>query len=122
MAARSPAPPAPMTRTSYSLVWYSGIYEKAEMGNGKWTMGQFPISDFPFSALEDSPIRPYTHGTQPDIQIRERHPHERHVGPVHVPAIQLAGTVVTNLASARLRDLVTEPAHDVAEGVTPKRV
>src|SRR6516162_3033733 len=64
IAARSPAPPAPTTRTSYSCCSYL-----------------FMMSD-------QSDVRDRARGDHPDVEVGERHTEEAGPGPEHVVLVQ----------------------------------
>src|SRR4051812_38903578 len=63
MAARRPAPPAPITRTSCSCVVYSAI-------------------------SEDPQIIPDTHGAHADVHVRKADAEQRSPGPLHVAFVE----------------------------------
>src|SRR5665213_687729 len=77
IAARKPAPPAPMTSTSCSIVWYSMVIGRSS--------GRAP--------LENPPVVPDTHRAHPDVQVGERDPDEAHPRPLHMPAVETARAV-----------------------------
>src|SRR5437868_3380507 len=98
MAARSPAPPAPMTSTSCSWVSYSGIagsHHSAACG----LANQERVLAEPQAAerLKESRIVPNAHGAQADVEIGEADAEERQPGPLHVvlvePGAQAPGSV-----------------------------
>src|SRR5215831_9715064 len=70
IAARNPAPPAPITRTSYSKVSYSGM-GVVEALKGCSVEAFVREQSTPLHRLNDSEIVPDSHGAQPHVQIRE---------------------------------------------------
>src|SRR5690606_11803169 len=69
IAARSPAPPEPTTRTSYVNV-------------SNESMSKNPV------------VGPYSHRAKTYVDVREHHPEEAHPCPLHVTPVQATGTFV----------------------------
>src|SRR3954452_18443942 len=97
MAARRPAPPAPMTMTSCSWVWISGI-------------------------LENSPVVDHAGRAETDVDVGPADPEEAEPGPLRMMTVEAAHAVVGLLARRRLRELIHEAAHEVAQRVATERV
>src|SRR5262245_35645303 len=97
IAARNPAPPAPITSTSYGYVRYS-------------------------ATLQDSPVGPDTHRAEADVNIGEAHraeacPRQFLVGPVQ------AGDAIVELVPHRvLRNLVECASDQMPERVTAEHI
>src|SRR5438067_3009332 len=96
MAARKPAPPAPMTRTSY---------ECCSIG-----------------MLQEPDVVPDAHRAQADIHVGECNGEQADERPVHVPAIEAARAVVGELAGLTPRQLVEITAGDVPHRMATERV
>src|SRR5947208_2765142 len=101
IAARKPAPPAPITITSWTWVLRSLILEK-------------------------SPVRPDAHRAESYVDVGERHPAEAHPGPHHVPFVEAGGAREELLARRLLRHLIEHAADQMAqrmaaEGVTAQQ-
>ena len=98
IAARNPAPPAPITSTSYSCIGYSAM-------------------------LKNSPIVPNAHRAQSRMYTSAK-PTQEHAepGPLHVAAVQAGHAIVGLLAHRRPRHYVFDPAHQVAEGVATEGI
>src|SRR5438105_4247968 len=97
MAARSPAPPAPMTSTSCRCV--SGS-----------------------ATLEEPRVVPDAHREHAHVEVGEAHREEAQPGPAHVPAVERACAAVGGAADARASQLVAPAAHEVAQRVAAQRV
>src|SRR6185369_13881049 len=99
MAARRPAPPAPITRTSCSCVSYSGMA-------------------IVVPRLEDDPeIADHAHGHEPDVEVGEPHAEEREPGEGRMALVEPGEQVPEPVARGRLGEAVdVAPAH-VAAGV-----
>src|SRR3954462_14622703 len=106
IAARSPAPPAPMTRTSCSKVWYSDI----SRDSGLVTLSQNPH------------IVPHSHRTHPDVQVRERDREETGPGPPHVRQIEAAGALIQPPPQWSPGQPVQVTTDHVAQRMTTERV
>ena len=83
IAARSPAPPAPITSTSCSCCLI-------------------------FGHLEDSPVGPDAHRAQAHVEVGEADPEQAAPGPQHVAAVEAAHAVVGLLAHRRCRQIGRE--------------
>src|SRR5438046_2882113 len=94
MAARKPAPPAPMTSTSCSCVSYSAMLK---------------------SASNQPQIRPISQRTHAHVKVAEADPEQAAPGPCHVLAIQAADAIVGLVASRRARQLVHVTADEMAK-------
>src|SRR6476659_4235590 len=97
IAALSPAPPAPTTRTSCECVSYS-------------------------ATLEQSPVGPYPHGEHANVDVAERDHHEAAPRPPHMAAIEAAHAIVRFLADGRAGKAVEIAADEMTERVTAERV
>src|SRR5262249_31006310 len=97
MAARSPAPPAPITSTSYEYVEYS-------------------------ATLEDSPIGPDAHRAEANVDIGEAHGAEARPGPFFVVPVETTHAIVKLVPHGMFRDLVEGAANQVAEGVAAEHI
>src|SRR4051812_41931642 len=95
MAALRPAPPAPMTITSWLVTGRS----------------------LAMLILEKSPIRPDPHRAEADVQIRESHRNQAAPGKEHVPLVETGHARISLEPGRAARNLVIKPAHDVAQRV-----
>src|SRR5205823_4681541 len=108
IAARRPAPPAPMTRTSWEWVSYFASAMVAQVLES-----------------EETDVGDRAGGDGPDVEIAERDAEEADPGKAHVVAVQLrdgAPQLVTEHTERRLRIAVHAAADEVAERVTRERV
>src|SRR4029077_15151006 len=84
IAARNPAPPAPMTRTSCSRVSYSGMGVVEA-----FVREQFhPLQRISLHRLNDSEIMPDSHCAEAHVEIGEANPKQTHPRPKHVATIE----------------------------------
>src|SRR5688572_518456 len=90
MAARNPAPPAPIMRTSCSTRSYSAMLEQPHVGND-------------------------ARGTQANVQIRQRDAEQAEPCPVHVLPVARGRHRIDPLAKRRDRKPVEKPAHHVTK-------
>src|SRR5688572_8891338 len=111
IAARRPAPPAPITRTSVSIT-----------GNCIVGVSRRPGLQARRRVSENPEIRPDPHGQHPDIQVREADPDQTGPRPLHVPPVQAAHTGVCALANRPARHDIERAAGEMAERVTTKSV
>src|SRR5262245_50689924 len=86
IAARRPAPPAPITNTSCSIVWISLIARRLPR-SVRWRSSDNP------------PVVPDPHRAHADVDVREGHADETHPRPLHVPPVEAARAVVGHFAS-----------------------
>src|SRR5580765_6290100 len=84
MAARSPAPPAPTTSTSYDAVRGSPLTRAS--GSAE-------------SGSQDPPVVPDPHGAQPHVDVAEPDRHQAAPGEQLVPAVEAGDAVVGRDAS-----------------------
>src|SRR5882724_2512043 len=83
IAARNPAPPAPITRTSYSKVSYLGIVNRYVVVGRSFDSGVSNDCD----RSNNPPIVPDSYSTEPHVQIGKADPEQTQPRPKHVPAI-----------------------------------
>src|SRR5262249_43879293 len=117
IAARKPAPPAPITSTSCSNVSISLIDASCCSSCSSRAHHSSPAS-----LSKDPPVVPDTRGAEADINVGEPHADETHPRPLHVPPIQTRRAIVRRLLDWVLRDLIVKSTHDVSERVTAERV
>src|SRR5205814_3366180 len=120
MAALRPAPPAPMTSTSCSCVWYSGIIVFSRGPLAPLFAASLAGTPSPRAARgssEDPEVRPHAHRAQPDVEIRKTDAEQAGPGPDHVPAIEAADAVVGRRSKRRARQFVGTAAGDVPHGM-----
>src|SRR3990170_427130 len=113
MAARSPAPPAPMTITSNSCVSYSGI-----ASSGQLTV--CPLEVAPGVRVRDVPVR-----HQPDVHVREDDPDQAGPGPeavVNVPQGDVVPDTLAGPCPGGAAKAVQAAADQVPDRVAGKRV
>src|SRR5687768_322352 len=86
MAALRPAPPAPMTSTSCSCVWYSIFNRGGPPPRSPPLRVREPRHPAPLrGSSEDPEVRPHAHRTQPDVEIRKTDADQAGPCPGHVP-------------------------------------
>src|SRR5580658_2211854 len=116
MAARRPAPPAPMTSTSCS--WVSNLVSSdAEDMKGASRPSEVSLKE---TKVGDSAAR-----DRPDVEVGERHREEAHPREGHVPFVEHRDALPERVANATEtggRIGVHASADQVTKAVTPERV
>src|SRR3989449_2175174 len=92
IAARSPAPPAPMTMTSCSWVSYSTAITES---SGDRRSGAKPVG----VASQNPQVADHAHGHQPDVEIGQAHAEQREPG-IHRMALAVQDRKSTRLNSS----------------------
>src|SRR6266540_3373600 len=135
MAARRPAPPAPMT-TSNSWLSYSAMFRASPNAvcpvDASWipessqaTGACCPASTGQTSsgsALEEPQVVDGAGGNQPHVQVGEGDHHQADPGEQHVAGVEDADPAPQPEAQRRARELVDHAAAEVPAGVARQRV
>src|SRR4051794_35246238 len=110
IAARRPAPPAPMTSTSYSYCSTSVFVAASSV---TWS----PAMSVPQSRVGEAARRP-----QPDVGVRHQERPERRPRQLHVPGVELRHLGPQPVAGRVLGEVPQPAADEVAAGVAGGRV
>src|SRR5262249_4072737 len=100
MAARRPAPPAPMTNTSCSCVSYC----------------------IALPGSENPPIPPDAHRTKSDVNVGKHDREKTQPGPQHVAAVQATHATVSFLAGRGSRGVIQKASDQMTQRVTTQRI
>src|SRR5947207_9488293 len=106
MAARRPAPPAPITRTSYSWISYLSIRSSS-------------------SVLEETRVVEDAHGAHANVEIGEAHREQAHPRPGHVVLVehaQKAPRLAAIFTAGHAGEAIELAAHEMAQRVAGERV
>src|SRR5262245_8821555 len=110
IAARNPAPPAPITRTSYSKVSYSG------MGVVEAFVRQqsSPLQHIWLHRLNDSEIVPDSHSAEPHVQICKADREQTQPCPKHVATVQTSYARISAITAWRLPKLIAKSPNQMS--------
>src|SRR2546425_2394671 len=115
IAARSPAPPAPMTMTSCAWVAYSTAITES---SGDRRSGAKPVG----VASQNPQVADHAHGHQPDVEIGQAHAEQREPGIHRMALVEPRQEAPDLVAGLRLGENVHVPAADVAARVAREGV
>src|SRR5262249_52084023 len=118
MAARRPAPPAPITTTSYSWTscWVRPFMLLPSLPFDRTAFGLWPRSE------DDAEVPDDPHRHQADVEISQADAEEREPREGRVPLVQPGDELPQGVTGRRLRELVHRSAAEVAAAVTRERV